>query len=264
MPEQDAAAAPVLFAMAARHVAVVTLNRPEKRNAVNAALASALEAIVRRTEADPDIRSVVLTSSFAPVFCAGADLAAAAVGQGKGIETAAGGFAGFTYIERSKPWIAAVEGKALAGGCEIVLACDMLVASRTASFGLPEVQRGMMAGAGGAHRIGKLLPRNIANELLATGDPLDAEFAYRWGMVNRLTQPGEAISTAVALAERIAANAPVAVQFSLAAARESAALPDATGRSVAGERFAALKHTEDFKEGPRAFLEKRAPIWNGR
>lgn len=263
MPDQDAAA-PVLFAMAAPHVAVVTLNRPEKRNAVNAALAVALEAIVLRTEADPDIRAVVLKSSFDAVFCAGADLAAAAAGQGKGIETAAGGFAGFTYAQRSKPWIAAVEGKALAGGCEIVLACEMIVASQAASFGLPEVQRGMMAGAGGAHRLGTLLPRNIANELLATGDALDAEKAHLWGLVNRLTPPGEAVAAAVALATRIAANAPIAVQFSLAAARASVALPDATGRTIAAERFAALKQTEDFKEGPRAFLEKRAPAWNGR
>lgn len=257
-------AAPVLYEKVADHVALVTLNRPEKRNAVNAALSDALEAIVRRTEADADIRAVVLTSSFDPVFCAGADLAAVAAGEGKGIETAAGGFAGFTYAQRLKPWIAAVEGKALAGGCEIVLACDMIVASTNAGFGVPEVRRGMMAGAGGAHRLGALLPRNVANELLATGDTLGADDAYRWGLVNRVTAPGEAIAIAIALAGRIATNAPVAVQYSLLAARTSAAQPDGAGRAVVAERFAALKLTDDFKEGPRAFLEKRAPVWTGR
>lgn len=255
---------PVLYARISTHIALVTLNRPEKRNAVNAALSEALEAIVHRTEADAGIRAVVLTSSFDPVFCAGADLSSVAAGQGKGIETAAGGFAGFTYTQRSKPWIAAIEGKALAGGCEIALACDMIVASSTASFGLPEVQRGLMAGAGGAHRIGAVLPRNIANELLATGDALDASAAHRWGLVNRLSAPGEATATAISLAERIASNAPLAVQYSLAAARAAASQPDGAGRAFVAERFAALKLTEDFKEGPRAFLEKRAPEWTGR
>ncbi|TVV76751.1 enoyl-CoA hydratase-related protein [Sphingomonas solaris] len=258
------AAEPVLYEKIGQHVGLVTLNRPEKRNAVNPAMATALEAIVRSTEADTDIRAVILTSSDDRVFCAGADLGAIASGTGKGIETSAGGFAGFVYAQRWKPWIAAVEGMALGGGCELALACEMIVASEAARFGLPEVKRGLLAAAGGVHRIGAVLPRNIANELIATGEPLDAAGALRWGMVNRVTPPGETVATARLLAEAIAANAPLAVQYSLQAARASAAQPDGAGRTIVAERFAALRGTEDFKEGPRAFVEKRAPTWSGR
>lgn len=246
------------------HVAIVTLNRPEKRNAVNPALSAALEAIVRRIEADPDIRVAILTASDGPVFCAGADLAAMAAGKAAGIDTAAGGFAGFVHAHRTKPWIAAVEGLALGGGCELTLACDMIVAAETARFGLPEAKRGLLANAGGVYRIGAVLPRNVANELLATGEPLDATRAYHFGMVNRLAPPGGALAAATELAETIAANAPLAVQYSLQAARFAAGLPDAAGRAIATERFAVLRRTEDYQEGPRAFVEKRAPVWTGR
>jgi enoyl-CoA hydratase/carnithine racemase len=254
----------VLYEELTPHIALVTLNRPDKRNAVNPALAAALETIVRRTEADRQIRAVILTSSQDRVFCAGADLAAITSGNGKGIETAAGGFAGITYAARIKPWIAVVEGMALGGGCEIAFACDMIVASDNARFGLPEVKRGLLAGAGGVHRIGALLPRNLANELIATGDPLDGERAYHFGLVNRLTPPGGALAAARELADAIVVNAPIAVQYSLMAARLSAAQPDGFGRAVVAERFAALRNTEDFKEGPRAFVEKREPVWTGR
>ena len=262
--EEVSAIPPVLYEKIGPHVGLVTLNRPEKRNAVNAALAAALEAIVRETEADGDVRAVILTSSLDKVFCAGADLSAISAGAGKGIETSAGGFAGFVFSQRAKPWIAAVEGMALGGGCELALACDMIVASETARFGLPEVKRGLLAAAGGVHRIGAVLPRNIANELIATGEPLDAAAAHRWGMVNRVTPPGGALEAAKLLAGAIAVNAPKAVQYSLQAARSSASLPDGAGRAIVGERFAALRLTEDFKEGPRAFVEKRAPVWTGR
>jgi enoyl-CoA hydratase/carnithine racemase len=255
---------PVLYQDVAPHVALVTLNRPEKRNAVNAEMAAALEAIVRRIEDDPEIRAAILTSSIDKVFCAGADLEAIVTGKGKGIETAAGGFAGFTYAQRQTPWIAAVEGFALGGGCEIVLACDMIAASENAKFGLPEVKRGLLAGGGGVHRIGTVLPRNLAAELIATGEPLDAARAYHFGFVNRLAPAGGAVAAALELAQSIVTNAPLAVQYSLQAARMAAAQPDAFGRSVATERFLALRGTEDFKEGPRAFVEKRAPIWTGR
>lgn len=264
MTDGTPASHPVLLEKISAHVALVTLNRPEKRNAVNAALSAAMEDAIRETEADPDIRAVVLTSSYPAVFCAGADLAAAAAGQAKGIDTASGGFGGFVYAQRKKPWIAAVEGMALGGGFEIVLACDMIVASENARFGLPEVQRGLMAGAGGAHRIATVVPRNIAHELLTTGDPMSAQTAERWGLVNRLTAAGEAVAVASALAARIAENAPIAVQYSLFTSRIGAAQPDAFGRSIAAERFNALKGTEDYKEGPKAFLEKRAPVWSGR
>jgi enoyl-CoA hydratase/carnithine racemase len=260
---EETTAEPVLFEKQG-HVALVTLNRPEKRNAVNAAIAASLEAAVRRVEADPEIRVAILTSSEDRVFCAGADLGAVAAGKGAGIETSAGGFAGFVYAHRLKPWIAAIEGMALGGGCEIALACDMIVASESARFGLPEVKRGLLANAGGVHRIGAVLPRNVANELIATGEPLDAARAHQFGLVNRLVPSGGAAAAAKTLADSVAANAPLAVQYSLQAARSAQGLPDGAGRTVASERFAALRRSEDFKEGPRAFVEKRAPIWTGR
>jgi enoyl-CoA hydratase/carnithine racemase len=245
-------------------VARVTLNRPEKRNAINADVSAALEAIVKKVENDPETRVVVLASSHDKVFCAGADLSAMTAGKSFGMETAAGGFAGFVYAIRSTPWIAAVDGMALAGGCEIALACDMIVASETSSFGLPEVKRGLLAAAGGVTRLATALPRNIAFELIATGEPMAAADAHRWGLVNRVVPAGQSLAEAKKLAESIAANAPLAVQYSLAAARASIGQPDGAARTIAGERFAALRKTEDYWEGPRAFVEKRAPVWTGR
>lgn len=246
------------------HIALVTLNRPEKRNAVNPALSDALETIVKAVDANRDIRVAILTSSIDKVFCAGADLQAIATGQGKGTETAFGGFGGFVYAPRKTPWIAAVEGFALGGGFELALACDMIVASENAKFGLPEVKRGLLANAGGVHRIVNVLPRNLAFELITTGEPMAAQQALHHGLVNRVTPAGGAVEGARALAEQVAGNAPIAVQYSLQAAKLAQAQPDAFGRTVANERFYALRETEDFKEGPRAFLEKRAPVWTGR
>ena len=260
----DSPAEPVRFELLTPHIALVTLDRPEKRNAINPETANALEAIVRKIEVDPAIRVAILTSSQPKVFCAGADLAAVAAGEAAGLETAAGGFAGFVYAQRIKPWIAAVEGLAVAGGFELCLACDMIVASQDARFGLPETKRGMMAAAGGIHRIATILPRQLAAELIATGDLMDAARGYAYGLINHLVAPGEALPTARALADAIAVNAPLAVQYSLAAMRASIGQSDATGRSFVAERLAALRSTEDFKEGPRAFVEKREPVWTGR
>ena len=264
MSEEPSAATPVKFEMLTAHIALVTLDRPEKRNAISPEVASALEAIVKRIEDDPEVRVAILTSSEPRVFCAGADLGAVASGKGAGMETPGGGFAGFVYAQRLKPWIAAVEGLALAGGCEICLACDMIVASDAARFGLPEVKRGLMAGAGGVHRLANVLPRNLAAELIATGEPLDAARAHAHGLVNRLVAPGETLAAARELAEAIAVNAPLSVQQSLAAMRASIGQPDGTGRTIVAERFAGLRRSADFKEGPRAFVEKREPVWTGR
>lgn len=254
----------VLYEELTPHIALVTLNRPEKRNAVNPALSDALETIVKTVEANREIRAVILTSSLDKVFCAGADLEAIANGTGRGTETAFGGFGGFVYAMRKTPWIAAVEGFALGGGFELALACDMIVAGENAKFGLPEVKRGLLANAGGVHRIVNAVPRNLAYELIATGEPLTAEQGLHHGLVNRVAPAGEAVKAARALAEQIAANAPMAVQYSLQAAKLCHGQPDGFGRGVANERFHALRDTEDYKEGPKAFLEKRAPVWSGK
>lgn len=253
----------VLFEMLTPHLGLVTLNRPEKRNAINGAMAQALEAVVKQTEDDPQVRAVILTSSDDRVFCAGADLGAVSGGVGELMETAHGGFAGFVYAQRHKPWIAAVEGIAVAGGFEICLACDMIVASVNAQFGLPEVKRGLIAGAGGLHRLPNRMPPAIAFELIATGERIDAERANLHGLINHLVPEGETVAQAREIAEQIIVNAPLAVQYSLAAARSSASLPDGAGRSVVGEWLSHLRKTADFKEGPRAFIEKREPVWTG-
>ncbi|MFC3172730.1 enoyl-CoA hydratase-related protein [Novosphingobium bradum] len=258
------AAPPVLLEMLSANIALVTLNRPEKRNAINVEAADAMERIVRAIEADRDVRAVILTSCDERMFCAGADLAATASGTGKGIETPSGGFAGLVYAARTKPWIAAVEGKALGGGFELCLACDLIVASSAALFGLPEVKQGLIAAGGGLQRIAGMIPRNVANELVVTGAPVDAGFLERFGLVNRLVAPGETLATARGLAETIAANGPLAVQFSLGVMRSLQAANDGAGRVLVAERMSALRNSEDFREGPRAFVEKRAPVWTGR
>lgn len=264
MTQQENSDPVVLFEMANQHVAVVTLNRPEKRNAVNGEVTRAISEILQKTEDDPEVRAVILTSSEDRVFCAGADLSAVSAKDAFGMETPTGGFAGLAYAIRRKPWIAAVEGIAVAGGCELCLACDMIVGSENARFGLPEVKRGLLAGAGGLHRLMLRVPQSIANEMIATGDQIDAETAYRHGLINRLVAPGETRQAALDLAAKIVVNSPLAVQFSLAASRASAGQPDGTGRTIANDWLSHLRKTEDFREGPRAFVEKREPVWKGR
>jgi enoyl-CoA hydratase/carnithine racemase len=246
------------------HIGLVTLNRPEARNAINGAVATALEAVVLETEADADIWAVVITGAGAGVFCAGADLKEIASGRGTELFTERGGFAGFVFAQRSKPWIAAVNGKALAGGCEIVLACDLVVAAEDAAFGLPEVSRGLIAAAGGLFRLPRTLPRNLALELVMTGDPLDAQRAEQHGLVNRVVPTEGVAEEAVALARRITRNAPLAVRESLAVARVAAELPETDARALTKKARDRVVLSEDYKEGPRAFLEKREPRWVGR
>ena len=252
----------VLYEVVDEHIAWITLNRPAKRNAISAEVAALIRDVVHRVEGDPAIRVAVLASCLEKVFCAGADLAGLL--EGKSPSTGEEGFAGLVYAKRSKPWIAAVRGAALAGGCEIVLACDMVVASHDAVFGLPEVRRGLIAGAGGLHRLPRLLPRNIAMELITAGTTMSATRAYELGMVNRLAPVEETHAAALALARQVAANAPLAVAGSLSVAR--AALDDTEhhlrARTVAA--FETIRDSHDAREGPRAFLERREPVWLGR
>jgi len=245
-------------------IALVTIDRPEKRNAVNVDVAQGMAAAVTRSEADDKVRVVVLCSSGGEVFCAGADLKAVSEGRGQELYVDGFGFGGFVEAKRRKPWIAAVGGQALAGGMELSLACDMIVAGEEAKFGLPEPKRGLLAGAGGISRLAKVIPRNIATEIIVTGDPITCARAYEIGLVNKVTPTGQHVEGALAIARSIAVNAPLAVQGALALAKQAIDLSDEQGMRAGDEAIATLRNTEDWKEGPLAFVEKRAPVWKGR
>jgi enoyl-CoA hydratase len=243
--------------------AVVRINRPEARNAVNGAVAQGIEEAIDKIEADDGIWVGIITGE-PPVFCAGADLKEINSGNAAGLATAKGGFAGIVQRERTKPIIAAVDGPALAGGTEIVLSCDLVVASSTAAFGIPEVKRSLVAAAGGLFRLGRKIPLNIAMELALTGDPISAELAHHHGLVNRLCEPGHALEVATALAEQICANAPVAVRESRKVVIEATNAPDELGWKMSAEGMAKAMSSADFGEGLTAFIEKRPPQWKGR
>jgi enoyl-CoA hydratase len=244
------------------HVALLTIRRPEARNAVNGAVAEGMERAIDQLEESDDLW-VGIVAGEGPVFSAGADLKEIAAGNAGGLSTSRGGFAGITQRERRKPLIAAVDGPALAGGCEIALACDMIVASTAASFGLPEVKRSLVAAAGGLFRLPRFLPAKVAMEVVLTGDPIPAERAHAFGMVNELVEPGQAIAAAQALAERICANAPVAVWESRKVVLQALASDEAELWKASAAAFTGVMQTDDFAEGPRAFIEKRAPQWKG-
>ncbi|MFI7706788.1 crotonase/enoyl-CoA hydratase family protein [Nonomuraea sp. NPDC049480] len=242
-------------------VAVITINRPHARNAVTRAVSEGIAAALDELDRRDDLSVGVLTGAGG-CFCAGMDLKGFLRGERPSIEGR--GFAGLTEKPPDKPLIAAVEGYALAGGCEIVLACDLVVAARTARFGLPEVQRGLVAAAGGLLRLPHRVPAQVAMELALTGDLITADRAYEIGLVNRLSEDGEALATALALAARIAENGPLATLASKRVIKEHEQWPEA-------ERFARQRliiepvfASQDAKEGARAFAEKRRPNWRGR
>jgi enoyl-CoA hydratase len=238
-----------------RQMSVITLDRPARANAIDADMTEALDAALNDLEDDPGLRVGILAGS-ATVFCAGTDLR-----SGSGQPTARGGEYGVVRRRSTKPLIAAVEGAAMGGGFEIVLACDLVVASRAACFGLPEVSRGLIASSGALFRVLQVLPKNIALELLLTGRDMDAEEAAGHGMVNRLVEPGQALEEAQALAELIIAQSPAAIGASLDALRTILAVHDGLGWEATGRALARVIDAPDREEGLRAFLERRVPRW---
>jgi enoyl-CoA hydratase len=240
--------------------ALVTLNRPEARNAISPEVSETMVGVLDEIEADDGLRAVVLTGA-GEVFSAGADLKVVAQGRAFEIARVKGGFAGVVTRDVPKPLIAAVNGPALAGGFEIVLSCDLVVASDTARFGIPEVQRGLMAAAGGLIRLPKRVPLAVALELAMTGDPIEVTRAFELGLVNRVVPRGEVVDAALALAERIGANSPIAVRMSRRLVRDAAELDEAAGWQRTNELATEVFSSGDAIEGATAFAEKRQPVW---
>lgn len=246
------------------HIEILTINRPEARNAVNGAVSRGFSAAFDDLEADDDCWVVVVTGSGDKAFSAGMDLKAFMAGEAGDIMGSKGGFAGIAQRDFSKPLIAAVNGSALAGGCEIMLSCDLVVAVENATFGIPEVKRGLIAGAGGLFRLPKRIPPAIALELALTGDPIDAQRALALGLVNRVVPADRLMEEALALAGAIAANAPLAVRASKRVMKQAAELTDAQGWEISNAAVPEVFGSADAMEGPRAFAEKRAPNWTGK
>jgi enoyl-CoA hydratase len=245
---------------ARNNVAILTLNRPEARNAISPEVSQTMAAHLDTIEADPALRIVVVTGR-GEVFSAGADLKVVAQGNANDIARGKGGFAGIVTRDFPKPIIAAVNGPALAGGFEIVLACDLVVAADTARFGIPETKRGLMAAAGGLIRLPKRVPLAIALELAMTGDPIDAERALQLGLVNRVVPAAQVLDEAIALADRIGENSPAAVRASRQLVREAGELTEAEGWKRTFELMMPVFESGDAVEGATAFAEKRPPVW---
>lgn len=242
-------------------VLVITINRPDQRNAVNAAVAEGIAGALDTLDADPALSVGVLTGA-GKGFCAGMDLKAFVAGE----RPYAGdrGFAGITMRSADKPLIAAVEGFAVAGGLEVALSCDLIVAARGAKLGVPEVKRSLVAAGGALLRLPRVLPRNVAVELALTGEPIDAERAHELGMVNRLAEPGSALEVALELGGQIAAGGPLALAATKRILRESLDWPDSEFFQRQGEIAGPVMASEDAREGAQAFAEKRPPVWRGR
>ncbi len=241
-------------------VLLITINRPEVRNALNRSASEGIARAMDELDADPTLAIGILTGA-GKHFCAGMDLKAFL--RGERVELEGRGLAGITETPPRKPVIAAVEGYALAGGCELVLACDLVVAAEDATFGIPEVIRGLIAGSGGLIRLPQRIPRQIALEYALTGAMLPALEARQWGMVNRLTAPGGALDGARELARVISANGPLAVQMTKRVMTESPSWPAQDIWVRQRELLEQIISSDDAREGARAFAEKRAPRWAG-
>jgi enoyl-CoA hydratase len=252
---------PAVLSERRERVLLITINRPDQRNAVNAAVADGIAAALDELDGDPELTLGILTGA-GKGFCAGMDLKAFVAGE---VPYAGDrGFAGITRRAADKPLIAAIEGFAVAGGLEVALSCDLIVAAKGAKLGIPEVKRSLVAAGGALLRLPRVLPRNLAMELALTGDPITAERGYELGMVNRLADPGEAVAKAFELAGEITPNGPLALAASKKVLNESVDWPDSEFFERQGELTAAVMGSEDAREGATAFAEKRAPVWKGR
>lgn len=250
------------------NVLVITINRPDARNAVNSSVSIAVGNALDAAQHDPEVRAVVITGAGDKSFCAGADLKA--ISRGENLhhpDHSEWGFAGYVHHFIDKPTIAAVNGTALGGGTELALASDLVVAEERAKFGLPEVKRGLIAGAGGVFRIVDQLPRKVALELVFTGEPISAADAAKWGLINQVVPDGTVLEAALALAERITVNAPLSVWASkrVAYGADDGLIPaEEPFWKRTFREFGTLLHSEDAKEGPLAFAQKRQPVWKAR
>src|SRR5690554_2572069 len=243
-------------------IQIITVNRPDARNAVNYETAHELAKAFDELDANDNVTIGVLTGA-GNTFCSGMDLKAFALnGQRPLVEGR--GFAGLCERPPKKPMIAAVEGYALAGGFEMALSCDLIVAADNASFGLPEVKRGIVAGSGGMLRLPSRMPYHLAMEVVLTGEMLPAERAHGYGLVNRLVEPGQALDAALELARIVAANGPLAVQTAKKVVTESRDWRQADMFDLQRPRVAHIFTSADAKEGATAFAEKRAPVWRGK
>jgi crotonobetainyl-CoA hydratase len=250
------------------NVMVITINRPEARNAINAAVSIGVGDAIEEAQNDADVRVVVITGAGDKSFCAGVDLKALAKGENvMHPDHPKWGFAGYVRHFIDKPTIAAVNGTALGGGTELALASDLVVAGESATFGLPEVKRGLIAAAGGVFRLVDQLPRKVAMELMVTGEPMSSADALKWGLINQVVADGTELDAALALAERITVNAPLAVQASKRVAvgvDDDVITGDEAGWSRTMREVLELMKSEDAREGPRAFAEKRQPVWKAK
>jgi enoyl-CoA hydratase len=252
---------PAVLTERRERVLLITINRPDQRNAVNAAVARGIADAMDELDGDDELTLGIVTGA-GKGFCAGMDLKAFVTGERPYADDR--GFAGITQRAAAKPLIAAIEGFAVAGGLEVALSCDLIVAARGAKLGVPEVKRSLVAAAGALLRLPRVLPRNVAMELVLTGDPITAERGYELGLVNRLAEPGEAVQTAIELAGQISPNAPLALAASKRILTEAVDWPDSEFWHRQGEIVGPVMTSEDAREGATAFAEKRAPVWKGR